>query len=223
MCLVCGFAVAVTLYSAWQLWQCHQKSIGRFWIVYSIHNYTYVYMLLGSHCHNCHGCHALINQQLSGAYRHPQDCHADCHTFRAQPVANVALPPQKHSDVFGTATPATGTAAPRPTPTDRCRPCADALPAWPGRTRAGAKRTKPTAADTVRGRVCDTEGGMGGEREPPAPGGPPVGSEPSGERSGTPRTNFFSYAAVFPGNRISLDAALHFPPCSEIYRSAPAS
>ena len=66
--------------------------------------------------------------------------------------------------------------------------------------------------DTVRGRVCDTPGGMGGGRQPPAPGGPPVGSERDGERSGTHQTNF-----------LHSKKSHIIPPCSEIYRSAPES
>jgi hypothetical protein len=150
----CGASVVSGSHSVWQLWRCHQKSNGRFWIVYCIHNYTYVYMPSGSRCHTCHGCHALINQQLSVGGRYPQDCHADCHTFRAAPVANVAPPPQKRLGVFGTATPATRDGGAQVDPARPCRSCADALPAWPGRTRGGH-----------RSSVTGTSRRPGGDRE----------------------------------------------------------
>lgn len=52
--------------------------------------------------------------------------------------------------------------------------------------------------------------GGAGESPPPPRGEPPVGSEPSGKRSGTPAQIFF-----IQKNRITLAE------CSEIYRSAP--
>jgi hypothetical protein len=121
--------------------------------------------------------------------------------------------------------------APRSTPTD---------PA--GRPLTRCRHGQGGPGDTVRGRVCDTPGGMGGGRQPPAPGGPPGGVR-AGRRKvrdpphkifsrnalSSPRANFYFFPATtkFPSSRnprsrrIPLGAIISV--CSETSPSAPES